>query len=962
MARTTKDPDIKQRKLSSPTNVTVSVNDLLGVLAKSSISDRVSLASSLGGQKLLSALTPTELANIFPDYYKRADPDVSGFIKATSRRYGGIPAGQEYTEKAKAYEGPDIKGVADPGMTQQKQQKHKQLQETSALDRIQKDLGLKIDSKAALKLSAEEQSLIDRIKSQGGVSVDDPNISWLKSLPKEAREKAGITEKDGKFVLGPTKEIKLDEKQKAIYEFSKEFGANPQAIAGVLGVESELNPSAQGGAGHNYHGIFQLQRQQIAGLTEKAGFGKLTPDEYKKLSFQDQLKVMKEYYKQAGISGPGFFTGDKDQDAARAWALQLAPSNAKSIDYTNPNAIITGPGQATEITVGRQKGAPVTVGSAPGSNKRGANILPEFPEFKSAEEILAEEKYKDQYSSPPDYASPIVKENWKHLTPGQRQQLSSLPEEQLKGGKGEQAISEMTGTKTGKIDLFNPVSAGSLSGRPGSDSASMGKGKHQGVDMMTPRGSTVFAAGEGVITKIGKDNFQQPTITIRHPDGTYSRYLHMGRVDMKVGDPVKGGQPIGTSGSANGVDHLHFERWRNEPNGAGNGLIDPRKEMGWDDERGRGRPVTGGIKSVTSEKAPPTDNVAVSKEQQKEQQLEENKPFLESPKNPLLSSRNKKPETEAPTAPAAAPTAPAAATTSDAAQIQAIQARQERELKSVSDLKPSGVSDERWKQMVGSAFNPSRSAGRDWPEKYTKEEIDIMQGIREKRKELLGASTQAEPVAPAPTQMAAAATAAAVPATAESITQTIKSQAPIKTPTQAEATKTATAVEAPKVEDQQIASVEALGGSIPGSENPGNIKAFPIKTDLKVGQENVALVDTSKDKAKMLAAVNSGEKLTYQDDKIHVKSKVNPQELEPQKKDNQPAQENQGQEPMAMSPQAQNQNNFMDRSHMEDIKSGKINPSTGHYMSSAMERHYNITRNFRDLTDGHFDSAASNHT
>ena len=175
MARTTKDPDIKQRKLSSPTNVTVSVNDLLGVLAKSSISDRVSLASSLGGQKLLSALTPTELANIFPDYYKRADPDVSGFIKATSRRYGGIPAGQEYTEKAKAYEGPDIKGVADPGMTQQKQQKHKQLQETSAQTGAQQQV-------AASKIPMDALSQLASIYY--GVPQQSVNANFAGFIPR----------------------------------------------------------------------------------------------------------------------------------------------------------------------------------------------------------------------------------------------------------------------------------------------------------------------------------------------------------------------------------------------------------------------------------------------------------------------------------------------------------------------------------------------------------------------------------------------------------------------------------------------------------------------------------------------------------------------------------------------------------------------------------------------------------
>ena len=99
------------RKVTKPGNITRSSNELLGALARASISERASLASSQAGQRLLAALTPTELASIFPDYYKRSDPDVSGFIKATSRRYAGIPAGQEYSVTAKAYEGSGIKEI-----------------------------------------------------------------------------------------------------------------------------------------------------------------------------------------------------------------------------------------------------------------------------------------------------------------------------------------------------------------------------------------------------------------------------------------------------------------------------------------------------------------------------------------------------------------------------------------------------------------------------------------------------------------------------------------------------------------------------------------------------------------------------------------------------------------------------------------------------------------------------------
>lgn len=158
----------------------------------------------------------------------------------------------------------------------------------------------------------------------------------------------------------------------------------------------------------------------------------------------------------------------------------------------------------------------------------------------------------------------------------------------------------------GQSGLFDPISPTRISGRPGSHSASMGEGQHQGVDMMAPVGSPVYASKEGTVVKIGKDNFKQPTITIKHPDGTYSRYLHMHGIDMKVGDKVQGGQQIGTSGSANHVPHLHFERWTRKPNRAGIGLIDPRQEFGWDR---KGRKIQGG-KPIEGEKQEPQEKAS----------------------------------------------------------------------------------------------------------------------------------------------------------------------------------------------------------------------------------------------------------------------------------------------------------------------------------------------------------------
>jgi len=202
-------------------------------------------------------------------------------------------------------------------------------------------------------------------------------------------------------------------------------------------------------------------------------------------------------------------------------------------------------------------------------------------------------------------------------------------------------------TGTGQEGLHNPISSTSLSGRPGSTSASMGAGKHQGVDMMAPSGSPVYAAKDGKVEKIGSDNFGQPTLTIKHPDGTYSRYLHMKENSYKVGDSVKGGQQVGTSGSANGVDHLHFERWNQKPNGSGVGLIDPRTEFGWDSKNpdGSKKRIQGGEPIKPTENKPKV-NTPPSEPSLKEK-IEENKPFYNAPTNPF-KPKEKAPENTAP--------------------------------------------------------------------------------------------------------------------------------------------------------------------------------------------------------------------------------------------------------------------------------------------------------------------------
>lgn len=81
-------------------------------------------------------------------------------------------------------------------------------------------------------------------------------------------------------------------------------------------------------------------------------------------------------------------------------------------------------------------------------------------------------------------------------------------------------------------------------------------------DISTPVGTHILAAGNGVVTKVSPHpqdgtRFAGDQITIHLDDGNDVFYTH-GVTGVKVGQRVKAGEAIGTTGSANGLAHLHF--------------------------------------------------------------------------------------------------------------------------------------------------------------------------------------------------------------------------------------------------------------------------------------------------------------------------------------------------------------------------------------------------------------------
>ena len=84
---------------------------------------------------------------------------------------------------------------------------------------------------------------------------------------------------------------------------------------------------------------------------------------------------------------------------------------------------------------------------------------------------------------------------------------------------------------------------------------------HAGIDFKGAIGSPIFAAAEGRVTFTGWKAGYGQAIEITHGNGMLTRYAHLSRIDVKVGQPVAAGATIGglgNTGRSTGP-HLHFE-------------------------------------------------------------------------------------------------------------------------------------------------------------------------------------------------------------------------------------------------------------------------------------------------------------------------------------------------------------------------------------------------------------------
>lgn len=84
---------------------------------------------------------------------------------------------------------------------------------------------------------------------------------------------------------------------------------------------------------------------------------------------------------------------------------------------------------------------------------------------------------------------------------------------------------------------------------------------HKGVDVPAPRGTSVVAVKDGIVVSAGYSFAEGNVLVIRHSFG-YSKYAHLDRFLVKVGQEVSAGQQIakvGSTGFFTTGAHLHFE-------------------------------------------------------------------------------------------------------------------------------------------------------------------------------------------------------------------------------------------------------------------------------------------------------------------------------------------------------------------------------------------------------------------
>lgn len=84
---------------------------------------------------------------------------------------------------------------------------------------------------------------------------------------------------------------------------------------------------------------------------------------------------------------------------------------------------------------------------------------------------------------------------------------------------------------------------------------------HSGIDLAAPQGSTVVATADGIVVASGWNGGYGLEVLLNHGGGLETRYGHLSRITVQLGQSVRAGETIGLVGSTGRSTgpHLHYE-------------------------------------------------------------------------------------------------------------------------------------------------------------------------------------------------------------------------------------------------------------------------------------------------------------------------------------------------------------------------------------------------------------------
>ena len=133
--------------------------------------------------------------------------------------------------------------------------------------------------------------------------------------------------------------------------------------------------------------------------------------------------------------------------------------------------------------------------------------------------------------------------------------------------KREQALvtqaRERNDDRQGYLERFIWPVKGRISGRFGSYRSYNGTpgAGHSGMDIAVPTGTPIKAPASGIVSFASPSLYLTGgTVVLDHGQGISSNFLHMSRLDVKVGDVIRQGQVIGAVGATGRATgpHLHW--------------------------------------------------------------------------------------------------------------------------------------------------------------------------------------------------------------------------------------------------------------------------------------------------------------------------------------------------------------------------------------------------------------------